>query len=105
MRDYKKKYEQALLKAREFCKRWDCIDANGSSLAIDELKEIFPELKVSNSENIRKDLIKWIEEFPDMVWRGHQKRTLLLGLKINVKPNKLQTFQILKLGNLLSMLF
>ena len=101
MRDYKKKYEQALSKAREFCKRWDCIDANGSSLAIDELKEIFPELKVSNSENIRKDLIKWIEEFPDMVWRGHQKKDIIAWLENQCETKQVTDFSNLKTWKLI----
>ena len=35
------------------------------------VNENFPELKESEGEKIRKDLIKWFEEFPDMIWRGH----------------------------------
>ena len=39
--------------------------------------EIFPELKESEDEKIRKDLIQWIDEFPDTIWRGHYKKDVI----------------------------
>ena len=33
-----------------------------------------PEINESEDEKIRKDLIEWFKEFPDMIWRGNYKR-------------------------------
>ena len=52
--NYEKRYKEMLAKARAFYKKWDGVDAYNSSLAISELKEIFPELKVSKKERIEK---------------------------------------------------
>ena len=40
-----------------------------------------PELKESEDEKIRKDLIEWIEEFPDMIWRTHYKKDVIAWLE------------------------
>jgi len=55
--NYKKKYEEVIKKAKEYNKRWQCIQATDSELALKELKEIFPELKESEDERIRKYII------------------------------------------------
>lgn len=47
----------------------------------DELKEIFSELKESEDERIKKDLIQWINEFPDIIWRGHYKKDIIAWLE------------------------
>ena len=31
-------------------------------------EEIFPELKEDDTERIKKDLIQWIDDFPDIIW-------------------------------------
>lgn len=53
-----KAYDEALSRARVFRQRWQGIGAIDSELALKELKEIFPELKESEDERIRKSLIK-----------------------------------------------
>lgn len=45
------------------------------------LERIFPELKESEDEKIRKDLIQWIDDFPDIIWRGHHKKDILAWLE------------------------
>ena len=47
----------------------------------DDIIEIFPELKKGEDEKIREDLIQWIDEFPDTIWRGHYKEDILVWLK------------------------
>ena len=44
-------------------------------------EEIFPELKESEDDRIKKDLIQWIEEFPDIIWRGHYKKDVIAWLE------------------------
>ena len=63
--DYKEIYEQALERARTFYKRWNGIDADNSALVINEVKEIFPELKESKDEDdekIRKMIINHLTQ-------------------------------------------
>ena len=45
------------------------------------MESVFPELKESENETIKKDLIAWFEEFPDMIWRGHYKKDILAWLE------------------------
>ena len=52
-------------------------------------KEIFPELKEDNDERIRKDLIQWIDEFPDTIWRGHYKEDIITWLEKQGNKDKL----------------
>ena len=44
-------------------------------------EEIFPELKEDDTERIRKDLIQWFDEFPDIIWRGHYKKDIIAWLE------------------------
>ena len=37
------------------------------------LERIFPELKEDDDERIKKELIQWIDEFPDTIWRDYYK--------------------------------
>ena len=58
--DYKKKYEEALEKARKF------IEANPLVQNLNTwLKETFPELQVSEDERIRKWLLDFVQGLPD----------------------------------------
>jgi hypothetical protein len=57
-----KRYKEMLAKARAFYKKWDGVDAYNSSLAISELKEIFPELQGNEDEKIRESLINYLKE-------------------------------------------
>lgn len=49
-------------------------------------EEIFPELKEDDTERIRKDLIQWIDEFPDIIWRGHYKKDIIAWLEKQSEP-------------------
>lgn len=46
-----------------------------------DLEKFFPELTESEDERIRKELIQWINEFPDIIWRGHYKKDVIAWLK------------------------
>ena len=54
-----KAYDVALERAKAFNKRWQCVQAMDSELALKELKEIFPELMESKDERIMKALIRF----------------------------------------------
>ena len=41
------------------------------------LERIFPELKEDDGERIKKELIQWVDEFPDTIWRGHYKKDII----------------------------
>ena len=61
MDNYEQKYKEALEKAREFSERWQCLEAPSSDLALEEIKEIFPELAKSNDDKIRESIINFIK--------------------------------------------
>ena len=71
-----KAYDEALLRAKSKIK-------NNKDFVLyeDDVIEIFPQLKESEDEKIRKDLIQWIYEFPDTIWRGHYKKDILVWLE------------------------
>lgn len=71
-----KAYDEALLRAKSKIK-------NNKDFVLyeDDVIEIFPQLKESEDEKIRKDLIQWIDEFPDTIWRGHYKKDIFVWLK------------------------
>lgn len=64
------------------------------------------ELKESEDERIRKDLIQWIDDFPDSIWRGHYKKDIFSWLEkqgeqkpiINI-PSRELILSIWDLGN------
>ena len=72
--DYEKKYREALERAKHLHK--DAIDM-GESIRAKQCEIIFPELKESEDERIKEDLIQWINEFPDIIWRGHYKKDVI----------------------------
>ena len=41
------------------------------------LERIFPELKEDDDERIKKELIQWIDEFPDTIWRDYYKKDII----------------------------
>lgn len=45
------------------------------------IEEIFPELKEDDADSIKKDLIQWVDEFPDIIWRGHYKKDIIAWLE------------------------
>lgn len=61
--NYKQKYEQVLERARTFSQRWQGIEATDSELALRELKEIFPELKESEDEKTRIEIISIVKSY------------------------------------------
>lgn len=82
---YEKKYKDALEKAKSMV---DDLRKGEDILAVSDLESMFPELKESEDERIRKDLIKWINEFPDTIWRGHYKKDVIAWLEKQCeKPN------------------
>ena len=44
-------------------------------------EEMFPELKDSKDEKIRKELIKWMKDFPDEIWRFLYKKDVIAWLE------------------------
>ena len=66
--DYEKKYKEALSRAKELMSR--CVHNSDYETIIyraEDIESIFPELKESEDEKIKEDLIKWINEFPDTI--------------------------------------
>ena len=61
-----KAYDEAVERAKNFY---------GNRLA----EETFPELK--EEDGIKEDLIQWIEEFPNIIWRGHYKKDVIAWLE------------------------
>lgn len=75
-------YDNALNKAKQLlfkCKRVS--DKASMIYRAEDIESMFPELKESEDEKIRKELIKWCEEFPDLIWRGHNKNKVLAWLE------------------------
>ena len=46
-----------------------------------DVSEIFSELKKNEDENIRKDLIDWVESYVNNTWRNHNKTDIIAWLK------------------------
>ena len=57
--DYEKKYKEALERARELIGKW--IGKN-KNFYIEDYSYIFPELKESEDERIRKGIIQYLEQ-------------------------------------------
>ena len=62
MEDYKEKYEQALEKAKICYKDLSNLDGVVATMSKDFFEEVFPELKESEDERVRKELIKYLKE-------------------------------------------
>ena len=75
-------YDEALKKARAAHK-----DEDRHFKAT--LERIFPELKEDDDEKIKKDLIQWVDEFPDIIWRGHYKKDIIAWLEKQGDKDKL----------------
>ena len=45
------------------------------------VEEIFSELKEDDTERIKKDLIQWVDDFPDIIWRDHYKKDIIAWLE------------------------
>ena len=74
-----KAYDEALERAKKWynAPNVDKIPTYGDRI----IEEIFPKLKESDDERIKKDLIQWIDEFPDTIWRGHYKKDIIAWLE------------------------
>lgn len=74
-----KAYDEAIERAKKWynAPNTDKIPTYGNRI----IEEIFPEIKESDDERIKKDLIQWIDEFPDTIWRGHYKKDVIAWLK------------------------
>ena len=99
--NYEKKYNEALAKARTFYKKWDGVDAYNSSLAISELKEIFPELKESGDEMIRKEMLQIAKESEDsfyMVLTPNKREMLINWLEKQEQSKKTSIWKHWKNG-------
>ena len=57
------------------------------------LERIFPELKESDDERIKKDLIQLFDEFPGTIWRGHYKKDIIAWLEKQGEQEELQVYE------------
>ena len=73
-----KAYDEALERARNLHK--DAIDM-GENIRAKQCEIIFPELAMSEEDRIRKDLIEWFDDFPDLIWRSHYKKDVIAWLE------------------------
>ena len=80
-----KAYDEALERARAINNGKDVDVESGATIC----EYIFPELKESEDEKIRKDLIQWVDEFPDTIWRGHYKEDIIAWLEKQGDKDKL----------------
>ena len=73
-KEKEKAYDEAIERAKEIY---------GNSIT----EGIFTELK--EEDRIKEDLIQWIEEFPDIIWRGHYKKDVIAWLEKQRDKDKL----------------
>ena len=78
-------YDEALERARAINNGKDVDVESGTTIC----EYIFPELKESEDEKIKKDLIQWVDEFPDTIWRGHYKKDIIAWLEKQGDKDKL----------------
>lgn len=76
--DYERLYKDALEKAKRM---YNSAKELGFDVDAKNLETIFPELKESEDDRIKEDLIQWINEFPDTIWRGHYKKDVISWLE------------------------
>lgn len=43
--------------------------------------------KEDDDERIKKELIQWVDEFPDIIWRGHYKKDIIDWIEKQGEPN------------------
>jgi len=87
-----RRYDEAL----EGAKEWRNTPNSDNRLTYTNrvIEEIFPELKESEDEKIRKELIKWFEEFPDLIWRGHNKNKVLAWLEKQGEEASMKVYRV-----------
>ena len=80
-----KAYDEAIERAKKWnnTQNIDKITIYGIRI----IEEIFPELKEDEADRIKKDLIQWVDEFPDIIWRGHYKKDIIDWLEKQCESN------------------
>ena len=73
--DYEQKYKEALEKARKK------IENSKNIEMVSFIEDAFSVLKDSKDEKIKKELIKWMKDFPDEIWRFLYKKDIIAWLK------------------------
>ena len=73
--NYEQKYKEALEKARKK------IENSRNIEMVSFIEDAFSELKDSKDEKIRKELIKWMKDFPDEIWRFIYKKDIIAWLE------------------------
>ena len=73
--DYEQKYKEALEKARKK------IENSKNIEMVSFIEDAFSELKESKDEKIKKELIKWMNDFPDEIWRFLYKKDVIAWLE------------------------
>lgn len=73
--DYEQKYKEALEKARKK------IENSRNIEMVSFIEDAFSELKESKDEKIKKELIKWMNDFPDEIWRFIYKKDIIAWLE------------------------
>ena len=73
--NYEQKYKEALEKARKK------IENSRNIEMVSFIEDAFSELKDSKDEKIRKELIKWMKDFPDEIWRFLYKKDVIAWLE------------------------
>lgn len=81
--DYEQKYKEALEKARKK------IENSRNIEMVSFIEDAFSELKDSKDEKIRKELIKWMKDFPDITWRCLNKEDIIAWLEKHDKKETL----------------
>ena len=77
-----KRYDEAFERVKELLSRCrDNRDRRNMVYRVNDIESIFPELKKSEDEKIKEDLIQWISDFPDMIWSGHYKKDVIAWLE------------------------
>lgn len=87
MEDYKKKYEEALERAREFINQVGTHNLKVDSL----LEQVFPELAESEDEKIRKDLIEFVNQYGDKFYGTIAKASAISWLEKQKENNIIYT--------------
>jgi hypothetical protein len=76
-----KRYDEALERVKELLSRCrNNRDRRTMVYRVNDIESIFPELKENEDERIKEDLIQWISDFPDMIWRGHYREDVIAWL-------------------------
>lgn len=75
-------YDEALERVKELLSRCrNNRDRITMVYRVEDIESIFPELKKSEDEKIKEDLIQWISDFPDMIWSGHYREDVITWLE------------------------